>query len=184
MKPLHTVLLLLLFLCAATFGASYLLPTQIHVQQAIYLTEPREEVYPYLNDPTQWASWSVLSKKHDPSIIHLYAGPLRGKGSRLRWSGDKVGNGSILFTESIDPDSITYQRQQAYSKNTVQGCFKLTEGADGTKVVWQQQLSLGQTPLDRIAGLYYKYTMEQETEQGLLGLKALVQSKGKKSASL
>ncbi|RIJ41693.1 SRPBCC family protein [Pontibacter oryzae] len=184
MKLLRTVLLLLLLLCAAAFGASYLLPTQIHVQQAIYLPEPREEVYPYLNDPTQWANWSVLSKKHDPSIIHLYAGPLRGKGSRLQWSGDRAGNGSIIFTESIDPDSISYQRQSTNSDKAIQGSFKLTDGGDSTKVVWQQQLILGPTPLERISGLLYKYKMEQETTQGLLGLKTLIHSKGKKRASL
>ncbi|WP_025605421.1 SRPBCC family protein [Pontibacter actiniarum] len=184
MKLFTLSLLSLLLLLAAAIGFPYLLPTQISVQQSIYLQEPPEEVYPYLNNPTQWEHWSVLSKRHDPSIIHLYGGPLEGKGSRLQWSGDRAGNGYIHFTESISPSTITYLQTEKENPAGLQGAFYLNPAAEGTKVTWRQQVGLADTPLARLQGALRKYKMQQEQEQGLLGLKALLESKSKKRASL
>lgn len=183
MKLLRIALLSLLLLTAAVFGFSFLLPTQVDVQQTTLLQAPPEEVYPYLNNPTEWEHWSVLSKKYDPSIIHLYGGPLEGKGTRLQWSGDKAGNGNLHFVESISPSTIVYQQTEKGALAGIRGSFILTPTAEGTRLSWRQQAFIGTTPLARLQGVLRKYKMQQELEQGIAGLQTLLQSKKKKTSA-
>ncbi len=162
---------------AAFFGAAYFLPSKIEVQRSIHLQQLPEDIYPFLNNPTEWENWSVLNKLNDPSMIHLYGGPMQGKGARLQWSGDRVGSGQLLFTESIESHSLIYKQSDSSDSTTTLGTFILTPNNGGTQLVWRQQAVLKQTPLSKMYGLWHKYKMQQEVEQGLVGLHKLLQSK-------
>ncbi|WP_073851198.1 SRPBCC family protein [Pontibacter flavimaris] len=174
MKLLRIVLLALPVSAAVLLGASHFLPAEIDVQQAVFLQQPPEEVYPYLNNPTEWQRWSVLNKQHDPSMIHLYGGPLQGKGARLQWSGDRIGDGQLLFTESIQPGTIAYRQSQPGDTSAILGIFTLQAHKGGTQVVWRQQTALRQTPLAKLQGVLQKYKMRTEAEKGLQGLQKLL----------
>lgn len=178
MKLLRYVLIALPLGAAAIYGASYFLPTEIEVQQAVYLQLPAEEVYPYLNNPAKWQEWSLLNKENDPSMIHLYGGPMQGKGARLEWSGDKVGNGQILLTESTQPNTIAYRQSAPDNASAILGTFILIPTKGGTNVVWRQQTVLPQSSLAKLHGVLRKYKMKQEAEQGLQGLQKLLGVKG------
>lgn len=181
MKLLKIVLLALLILVAALAGASYQLPTQLEVQQSIVLDAPPEAVYPLLNNPTEWQKWSVLNKQTDPTIIHLYGGPMQGAGARMQWSGDRAGNGHILFKESISPQLLTYLQMEAVDSNQIQGSFELQPVEGGTQVVWRQQALVGDKPWQRVMGVVQRYKRQEEVEKGLLGLKTLLQNTSKKN---
>ncbi|CAM3543029.1 SRPBCC family protein [Pontibacter korlensis] len=184
MTWLRNVLIALLVIMSALVGASYFLPDKIEVQQTMLLRQSPEEVYPYLNNPTEWQHWSVLNKTNDPSMIHLYGGPLQGKGARLQWSGDKVGNGQLVFKESVEPSMIIYEQILTDDSASIHGSFTLASVSGGTQVSWSQQTVLKQTPIAKFFGLLQKHKMEQEVIQGLQGLHTLLQNKGKKAGKV
>ena len=184
MKLLLKVLLPVPLLLAASAGASYLLlPTQLEVQQSIVVEAPPEEVYALLENPMLWEKWSVLNKGADPSLIHLYGGPMSGAGARMQWSGDRVGNGLLVFTESTSPSSLTYKQSEHNTANTVEGMITLAPVAGGTQVVWRQQAAVGQSPWERVLGAVQKYRRQREVEQGLLGLKTFFLNNSKKNTA-
>ena len=183
MKLLLIVLISLLILLAALTGASYQLPTQLEVQQSIVLNAAPEEVFTLLDNPTEWQKWSVLNKQADPSIIHLYGGPMYGPGARMQWSGDRAGNGQVVFTESISPQQLTYLQSEESDTNKLEGTFTLQPVEGGTQVVWRQQAPVGEYPWQRVKGVLQQYKKQEEAAQGLLGLKTLLQHSSKKKGS-
>ncbi|GAB3814678.1 hypothetical protein GCM10028895_08000 [Pontibacter rugosus] len=141
MRLLKIVLLALVALSAAGYGATFFLPTAFEVERSIYLQHSPEEVYRYLNNPTEWPNWSAVNKQTDPTVIHLYGGSFEGKGARLQWSGDKLGNGQVVLTESINPSSITYLQSLQDVADSVQGFFTIApeRGAhslSGSRKLW------------------------------------------------
>ncbi|GHA59273.1 SRPBCC family protein [Pontibacter akesuensis] len=176
-------LIALLGLSAAAYGAAYLLPTQLEVERSIHLVQEPALVYRYLNNPTEWPNWSAINRKDDPSVIHLYGGPFEGKGARLQWSGDEVGNGHIIFTESTSPSSLVYQQYLPGANDTVQGYFTVQPERDGTLLTWRQNASLAQTFEGKLKGIMLKRRMQQEQEKGLMGLKILLENQSKKKTS-
>lgn len=184
MKLLFKVLLPLPVLLAAAAGAAYyLLPAELEVQQTIVLQAPPEEVYALLDNPMEWQKWSVLNKQEDPSLIHLYGGPMAGTGARMQWSGDRVGNGQVVFTESISPSSLSYRQSENGAAENILGSFTLAPVAGGTQVVWRQQAAVGQNPWQKLLGAVQKYRKQDEVEKGLLGLKTLLLNNSKKKAA-
>ena len=184
MKLLTMVLLSLLVLTAALAGASYLLPTQLEVHKSIILHASPDEVYAHLYNPMEWEKWSVVNKEADPSMIYLYGGPMVGAGARMQWSGDKVGNGRVVFTESTSPSTLTYLESGSHDTSTVEGSFTLAPVEGGTELVWRQYASFGEKPWERFYCLFRTYKKQDEAEKGLLGLKTLLSNNGKKKASI
>lgn len=182
MKLLTIVILSLLVLLAALAGASYLLPTQLEVQQSIVISASAEEVYARLNNPVEWEKWTVLNKQTDPSMIYLYGGPMAGTGARMQWSGDKTGNGRIVFTESSGPTSLLYVEDSDKDSSRLLGSFTLAAVEGGTELVWRQQAAFGGKPWERVYCLLRTYKKQHEAEQGLLGLKTLLLNNSKKKA--
>lgn len=182
MKLLTIVLSSLFMLTAALAGASYLLPTELQVRQSMVLPASPEEVYSHLANPMEWEKWTVLNKQTDPSMIYLYGGPMAGTGARMQWSGDKVGNGKVVFTESISPSSLLYIENADDATSRLQGSFTLAAVTGGTEIVWLQQGAYGEKPWERITCMLKRYKKQDEAEKGLLGLKTLLLNNSKKKA--
>ena len=182
MKLLTIVFLSLFLLIAALAGACYLLPTQLEVQQRMVVPASPDEVYARLVNPMEWEKWSVVNKQNDPSMIYLYGGPMTGTGARMQWSGDRVGNGRVIFTEAIIPTSLQYTENADDETSRLMGSFSLEAVEGGTEVVWRQQAAFGDTPWNRISCMLKTYKKQDEAEKGLLGLKTLLMNNSKKKA--
>ncbi|PRY12011.1 polyketide cyclase/dehydrase/lipid transport protein [Pontibacter ummariensis] len=180
-KLKYLVLITLPLVLAVLLGATYLLPTVLLIEHAAVLEAEPEEVYPLLSNPMEWEKWSVRNKTEDPTMIHLYGGPMAGVGARMQWSGDKVGNGQLIFTEETSPSALTYLQTEESDTNQITGTFTLAATRGGTKIVWRQQANYGTSPLNRVKGLLLRYKRERELEAGLAGLKTLLKNNSKKS---
>ncbi len=184
MKLLIKVFLSLLVLVAALVAiAFYTLPKHSEVKMSIYIEATPEQVYPFINNPTKWEHWSAWNKTYDPTIIHMYGGPWAGTGASHRWSGDKIGNSLILFTESVSPALLQYEQTSDNSPYKITGSFELEEVAGRTRVVWQQVTQFENTPIAVLVGNWRKQKTERELTQGLRGLQLLVEKSTTKSAA-
>lgn len=161
-------------IAVALIGLSYKLPRQAFVSQSIELDAAPDKVFPYLNNPTDWPRWSPWNKTYDPSVIYLYGGPLTGTGARQSWNGDKTGNWQMVFTNASAPDSLTYDLKEAGKATVTKGVFILELTATGTKLTWQQTTPVEDTMLELYKAAWQNYKTEQQVQQGLQNLKALV----------
>jgi uncharacterized protein YndB with AHSA1/START domain len=176
MKALLFVLVSLLVAASAVYSGSYLLPDSYEVSRSIVVDARAEQVFPYLNNPTQWEKWNAWNKSYDPSMIRLYGGPMAGKGAFQHWNGDKVGQVQMQFTESTPPSQLYYKQQTRGDQYETIGIFSLEPATEGTRIVWHQKARVEDTPLDRYKGMFKKMKTEQEAEQSLLALKSLFEN--------
>jgi uncharacterized protein YndB with AHSA1/START domain len=111
MKASFIVLVSLLVAATAVYFGSFLLPDSYEVSKSIVVKAKPEQVFPYLNNPTQWEKWNAWNREYDPTMIRLYGGPMTGKGASQQWNGDKVGMVQMHFTESTPPSQLYYKQQ-------------------------------------------------------------------------
>ncbi len=167
---------------AAIYGAAYFLPNRYEISQTQLIDAAPEQVFSYLNNPTEWPKWTVWTKQNDPTLIHMYGGPLAGVGARQSWSGDEMGESEIVFTQSTSPSILAYD-QTSSDESRNQGTFTLEEASGGTQLSWVQVTELPDKPLAKLAGVWQKYKTEQELKQSLLNLKDLMHQNNIKRAS-
>ncbi|MBC5773542.1 SRPBCC family protein [Pontibacter sp. KCTC 32443] len=174
MKLLLRMSVVLVMLAAGLFWFSTTLPGEIKIRQSIKINATPEQIFPYLNNPTDWKNWSAWNKNYDPTVIYMYGGPHRGVGARQSWIGDKTGNWQMVLTQSVAPDSLGYVlTEQGKSVRTI-GSFILEEQENGTLVTWQQTTPLEDNPLALYKGVWQKNKTEEELQQGLQNLQTLL----------
>ncbi|SIQ95534.1 SRPBCC family protein [Pontibacter lucknowensis] len=173
MKAPLFVLVSLLVASAAVYLGSFLLPDSYEVRRSIVVNARPEQVFTYLNNPTEWEKWNAWNKVYDPTMIRLYGGPLTGKGAYQEWNGDKVGMVKVHFTDSTPPTELYYKQLTKGEDFETIGIFSLEPLEEGTRVVWQQRSKVADDPYNKYRGFFKKLKTEQETEQSLLSLKAL-----------
>ncbi|PKV75448.1 SRPBCC family protein [Pontibacter ramchanderi] len=173
MKAPHFVLVSLLVASAAVYFGSFLLPDSYEVRRSIVVPAKPEQVFPYLNNPTEWEKWNAWNKAYDPTMIRLYGGPLTGKGAYQELNGDKVGLVKVHFTDSTPPSELYYKQLIKGDAFETTGIFSLEPLEGGTRVVWQQRTRVTDDLYNKYKGFFKKLKTEQETEQSLLSLKNL-----------
>ncbi len=173
MKLLRIILLAFVLLAIALIGIAYQLPLQIEVEQSIVLEAHPEQVFKLLENPAEWEKWSAINTTDDPTMIRMYGGPMLGAGARMQWSGDKVGNGEIMFTESTKPLYLSYKQVDNEFTSPVTGSFNLQPTAKtNTTLLWKQTAIIKDEPLARLFGVWQKYNKQEELEESLLRLKS------------
>ncbi len=184
MKLLRIILLAFVLLAIALIGIAYQLPLQIEVEQSIVLEAQPEQVFKLLENPAEWEKWSAINTTDDPTMIRMYGGPMLGAGARMQWSGDKVGNGEIMFTESTKPLYLSYKQVDNEFTLPVTGSFNLQPtDKTNTTLLWKQTAIIKDEPLARLFGVWQKYNKQEELEESLLRLKSALINLNSKPAS-
>lgn len=173
MKLLFKIFGVLMLLSGSLYVYAHFLPKQISAIQTITINARPDQIFTFINNPTNWTHWSPWSKTYDPSLIHLYGGPLSGAGARHNWQGDVTGNWQMVFTQSAEPDSLAYELRQDEDSIVSTGSFKLTPTAAGTEVTWKQTKPLVDNPLALYLGAWQNYKLEQDFKKGLTNLQTL-----------
>ena len=174
MKLLYGITAALVVLAAGLFGFSYFLPKQAVVKQTMLVNASPNQVFPFINNTTNWKRWCAWNKNYDSSLIYMYGGPVSGVGARQNWNGDKTGNWHMVFTVSAVNDSLTYELRQDGQPAKSNGSFTLEKTEKGTLVTWQQTTPLEDNLLDLYKGAYQNYKTEKQIQEGLANLQALI----------
>ncbi|WP_242928911.1 SRPBCC family protein [Pontibacter vulgaris] len=182
MKLLLKVFLILMATGVILYGGTFFLPARYEVTQTQLVDATPEQVFSYLNNPTQWPRWTVWSKEKDPTLILMYGGPLSGEGAQQSWSGDMLGESRIIFTQSIKPSTLTYEQTLSIDLK-VWGSFTLEELNQGTRITWQQVTNVPDKPIAKLNAIWQKYKTEEELMESLKGLKELLDQESRRSAA-
>ncbi|WP_193164543.1 SRPBCC family protein [Microbulbifer hainanensis] len=169
------ILYILVFLALLVL-AGFLFPRQVTLERSVYITQPPEAVFPYVNDLhkfNQWSPWANL----DPKTKYEFSGPSQGVGSAMSWRSENpnVGSGSQKIVAS-EPYSLVRTELNFGAQGMAGGEFHLQPQGSGTNVTWKFKSDMGAGPVARWMGLLVKRMVGQSYEQGLQNLKSVVES--------
>ena len=161
---------LVLILGAVALG----LPAHVTVARSVVINAPEYAIFPYLNTPRRFTSWSPWAAR-DPNMKVTYSGPPEGKGATIEWVSDmpSIGVGSLEIVNSEQPRSVELTANFNGLEGT--GDFDLAPAGSGSKVTWSFGYQTGSSPLKRWKALMLDGFIGAEYQAGLEKLKARVE---------
>ncbi len=172
MKKLVTIAIsLLLGIPLLILVVGLLLPRDFDVPREITIQASPQEIFPYINNPSQRKHWSPW---YSPDSPNRFTGPEAGPGATMYWQG-----GKIVITQAEPHTMVEYQTHFDDGYPTSTSRFTLVADTPGvTKVQWDFWGKVPSHPLRR----YYILRIDQSTGakhmKGLQNLKQHIESHG------
>jgi len=160
--------------CFLLFAVGVFLPSLARVEREILIDAHRATVFALLNDFHQINKWSHWVAD-DPNLRLELTGPDRGVGAMMRWSGNIIGQGSQIITESEALQTVVIQRTLE-DLGIVETSFHLTETQSGTNVLWRYENDFGRNIFGRYYALMLDDIIGSRYETSLVSLKAMAES--------
>ncbi len=150
------------------------LPAHVTVSRSVVINAPEYAIFPYLNTPRRYASWSSWAAR-DPKMKVTYSGPQEGKGAKIEWESEdaSIGVGSMEIVNSEQPHSVELTANLNGLDGT--GDFDLAPAGSGSKITWSFGYPTGSSPFKRWKALMLDGFIGAEYEAGLQKLKARVE---------
>lgn len=170
------VLVALAILIALAVVMGLTKPNSFQVKRSIRIQAPAARVFPLIDDFHAWTKWSPW-ENIDADLARTYSGPDRGRGAAYAWEGKKSGAGSMLITDSREPDLIVIKldfTKPMVAHNTTE--FSLAETDGVTEVTW---LMYGPMPfMHRVMSTVFSMDklVGGQFAQGLAKMKAVVEA--------
>jgi len=155
------------------FGA-FLLPGEVSVSRTIVIRAKPAEVFAQVETLKQWEQWGPWFRRNH-IVETVYTGPASGPGAMLAWKSKQEGEGRLKITSSHPPQSV----QLAVEFGEVSGaemfldCSRAGEGQ--TEVKWTFHADFGGNMARRYFGLLLPRLVGDDMEEGLAGLKELLE---------
>lgn len=164
----------LVALIVLVLGVAFLLPRNVHFERSAVIKASPEEIFAVVNDLTRFNEWSPWAKK-DPKTKYSIEGVPTGKGARMSWVSEKLGNGSQEIVES-DPYKTVKTKLEFGEQGPSFATFTLQPADGGTKVVWGFDTDLGSNPIARYMGLMIEGWVGPDYDEGIKNLKTVVEA--------
>ncbi len=121
----------MLFLFLAIFSSSSFVVSRQEV-----FKKSKQEVWHKFSRFKKWESWSQWHRQ-DNSISYIYYGKQGRKGAGVSWEGKQIGKGSMVVTEIIPFNELSYAIQLSAWDSETEGKITLSETEEGTLVEWK-----------------------------------------------
>jgi len=145
-----------------------ILPSRVRIERELAIDAHPATVFALLNDFRQMEKWWPKADE-DPNVRVLFTGPPRGVGAGMMWSGQIVGEGQQVITESQPFTNIESVVDLGGGK-TATASFALQAVDDMTIVVGSWERDYGWNIAGRIFGLLQESIVGADYEQALLRL--------------
>ncbi len=179
MSKLKTYLALVGAVIVTLLVVSQILPGQYRIERRVAVRAPAKDIFPLLNSPKKWPSWTAWTKERDPSVVMTFTGPEEGTGAVYRWQGDKLGLGVLTLTRSDPARGVWYNLDFENGKYVSHGGITFEATGEGTELIWHHSGELGRGPINRYFGLFMDRMMGPDFEEGLRNLKRIVEANRK-----
>ena len=126
---LFLLAIIILLLGAAMSDGSYQVTRSLHIQSS------KEKIFPYIEDPKNWAQWSAWSSM-DPEMKTTYSGSPKGNGAIMNWESSKSGNGSMTFSNANPDTGIMYDLTMQDRSFNAKGDIKMVSQDNGVLMTW------------------------------------------------
>ena len=152
-RGLAWLLGLLVLVGAGTVGLAWLQPDRFRVERSIDIDAAPGEVFPFVEDFTQWVKWSPWEHV-DPKLQRLFGNPFRGMGASYVWSGNaQAGEVRLLMRTARLANGVFIDAAiKRPWRGDNQMVFKFDPTSTGTRLTWSLAgpLSFG----DRLGSLF------------------------------
>jgi len=174
MKLLKWLVVVIASLAVLLTLVGFLLPSKFRVERSTEIRAPAEKVYALVQDPREWAKWTVWNQR-DPRMTMSYSGAPSGQGAKWSWQSKSEGNGAMEFTRAEPHKLVEYRLSFPDFGMSSTGLLTLTGGATGTRLSWSNEGEMGANPFMRYFALVMDRMAGPDFEQGLARLKALAE---------
>jgi len=147
----------------------FLYPETNDFEESLVIKVPVERIFPLINDLKNWPKWSpwILS---EPGMEIVYGDITAGKGAEYSWHADKMGDGRLWISESVENSSITTNIDFGGGEPPL-GIYTFTKVEGGTKVSWRFINHNGWNPVTRlVSGLFITPMVKDSYIEGLENL--------------
>ena len=166
----------LVVILAAVYAAGFLLPAQVHVERSVTIAKPQADVFQFLTDYHNFASWSPWHAI-DPTTEYEFSGAESGVGAKMSW------NSSHPQVDKGYQEIVAIQGQDRVKINLVFGdnsgggvvYYRLKSITEGTSLTWEFDTDFGNNPFGRYIGLMIDGMLGPYYEKGLADLKSVLE---------
>ena len=111
-------------------------PDTVHVERSTVMAATPADVYPFVNDFTEFPKWSPWQKRN-PNVQTQFSDPTSGVGAWYSWKGNAdVGEGKMTILTS-SPTQVTEDLEFiAPMAGHATVALEMQPEGDGTKVTW------------------------------------------------
>ncbi|GJL81104.1 MAG: hypothetical protein DHS20C01_07380 [marine bacterium B5-7] len=181
MKILRLVIIGLILLVAVLAVVGLLLPDTVRVERSITINASPDSIFPKVNSVAVFREWSPWYQR-DPDMEVSYSGPDSGVGAAVEWSSNQsdVGSGRQIITESREYEYVGYDLDFG-AQGKAQAWFEFEPSANSTTeqpmtdVTWGFTTDFGYDLIGRYFGLVLESMLAPDYEEGLKGLKTVVE---------
>ena len=184
MRVLKRLLIFIAVVLLLVLGAAFVLPDHAQVERRIEVARPASMVLAVVESFTlfnRWSPWAAM----DPAATYTYAGPERGEGAKMTWSGNHpdVGSGSqTILSSTADKVVVALEFDATWKATSTTTIDAFDDGKSAVRWSFYKDLpiTLDGKFLEGIIGRYYGLAMDHlvgdDYAQGLENLKTLVES--------
>ena len=166
---------------AIAYGLGFVMPSQVHVERAIAIEAPAEDVFASISDFEAWEAWSPWAKL-DPDATMTVMGS--GLGQKMVWASDdpEVGEGSQEIT-ALEAPNVLKTHLEFNGQGIADASFELIPRDGVTEVIWSLDSDMreGVPVLAQPISTYFGFAMDsmvgRDYESGLQNLKAVVEER-------
>ena len=149
------------------------LPSKIHLQRTIEISAPAASIFALLDDLDQTGKWSPWVAK-DPNALVAVSSPSRGAGASITWTGQVVGHGRQVITESHAYDRVVSTLYLG-NRHPANSTLELRKSKTGILVTWSFDDDFGLDLFRRYSGLLTDKVVGTDYQQGLGRLKTMAE---------
>lgn len=172
MKILKIILGALGALAVLAVAIGFILPSKRRVERSLMINAPPSAIYPLIaNFKTGWPQWTPFGPSEYPGLKMTYAGPDEGVGASQSWDSEKSGDGRLTITKADRIRGIEYDMVTMHDSFRLTGALICEPTAGGTKVIWRDDMDLGNNLFHRYMGLMVDKPLGSSFEKGLASLK-------------
>jgi effector-binding domain-containing protein len=178
-KILYVILGVVLLLVVIGF----LLPGKFEISRTVKVNAPAAYSFEEVDQLENWNNWSYWNTL-DTTMRITYGEKRSGEGASYSWTGEEVGNGKILITESIPHKSI--KTDLDFMENGIaKSWYTFEPDGDSTSVTMGFSTDFGMNPFMRLMGAtMFESEMDKAFTHNLQKIKELAENKPKFSVNI
>lgn len=135
MKTLKIAATVVCAICAIILIVITIQPERAHLERTIVIAARDSVIFPHLSDYRKLSNWWPWPKM-DPDLKQMYEGVGGTVGSKVIWSGEKAGNGSMTLEELERNRRVKSRMSIAGQNQAAINEFQLVPDSLGTRVIW------------------------------------------------
>ena len=161
----------------------FLLPSKFEITRTVKVNAPAEYSFEEVNQLDRWNNWSYWNTL-DTSMTITYGDKKAGEGASYSWTGEEVGNGKILITESIPFKSI--KTDLDFMENGIaKAWYNFEPAGDSTAVTMGFSTEFGMNPFMRLMGAtMFEGEMDKAFTYNLQKIKEIAEAKPRFAAKI